>query len=126
MRIIDHFLWVSTKGFMGFSIQESQWRLGVLGFVLPIFCVFMVIEHLLEKVWHIEVPVILLVIISLLPIILIYNYYKCENRGEKIMDYYNHKKTNNRYIIALFVFLYYIFFCIAALFSCSLIDYMMK
>lgn len=118
MKIVNIYYWVSSKG-ATFSVRGDVLA-GILGFVLPIFLILFVFKFLLTHCFALNVPIIIVVVGAIILDIPIYRYYKKNNRGKIIINYYDDKRINKWYYVALlemfFVFLFFSFLLCGLLF----------
>lgn len=121
-QIVDLYLWVWSKMAPGYD-EEGDWRGGVIAFSFPFWCLWIIIAHLINRLFLVEIHISILVILSVLQTIALYFYYRKDNKGQAIINRYNLSKLNKRYIVCCIGVIYYLLLAMFLFVSLSLIDY---
>ena len=103
--------------------EEGDWRGGVIAFCFPFWCLWIIIAHLIKRLFLVEIHISILVILSILPTIALYFYYRKDKKGQAIINCYNLSKLNKRYIVCCIGVIYYLLLGVFLFVSLSLIDY---
>lgn len=121
-QIVDLYLWVWSKMAPGYD-EEGDWRGGVIAFSFPFWCLWIIIAHLIKRLFLVEIHISILVILTVLQTIALYFYYRKDNKGQAIINRYNLSKLNKRYIVCCIGVIYYLLLAMFLFVSLSLIDY---
>lgn len=121
-QIVDLYLWVWSKMAPGYD-EEGDWRGGVIAFCFPFWCLWIIIAHLINRLFLVEIHISILVILSVLQTIALYFYYRKDNKGQAIINHYNLSKLNKRYIVCCIGVIYYLLLAMFLFVSLSLINY---
>lgn len=121
-KIIDIYLWVWSKMAPGYD-EEGDWRGGVIAFSFPFWCLWMIIAHLIRRLFLVEIHISILVILTVLQTIALYFYYRKDKKGQAIINCYNLSKLNKRYIVCCIGVIYYLLLAMFLFVSLSLINY---
>lgn len=121
-QIVDLYLWVWSKMAPGYD-EEGDWRGGVIAFSFPFWCLWIIIAHLIKRLFLVEIHISILVILTVLQTIALYFYYRKDNKGQAIINRYNLSKLNKRYIVCCIGAIYYLLLAMFLFVSLSLIDY---
>ena len=103
--------------------EEGDWRGGVIAFSFPFWCLWIIIAHLIKRLFLVEIHISILVILTVLQTIALYFYYRKDNKGQAIINRYNLSKLNKRYIVCCIGVIYYLLLGVFLFVSLSLIDY---
>ena len=118
MKLFYLYFWVCSKG-VTFS-KSGDMEPGVIGLVLPIFLVVDLFLYFLSSCFQINIPMALVIFIAVVLDIPVFLFFKKNNKGKKIIKYYDRKKFNKWYYVALlemfFVFLFFSFLLCGLLF----------
>ena len=121
-QIVDLYLWVWSKMAPGYD-EEGDWRGGVIAFSFPFWCLWIIIAHLIKRLFLVEIHISILVILTVLQTIALYFYYRKDNKGQAIINRYNLSKLNKRYIVCCIGVIYYLLLAMFLFVSLSLINY---
>ena len=121
-KIVDIYLWVWSKMAPGYD-EEGDWRGAVIAFSFPFWCLWIIIAHLIKRLFLVEIHISILVILTVLQTIALYFYYRKDNKGQAIINRYNLSKLNKRYIVCCIGVIYYLLLAMFLFVSLSLIDY---
>lgn len=121
-QIVDLYLWVWSKMAPGYD-EEGDWRGGVIAFCFPFWCLWIIIAHLINRLFLVEIHISILVILTVLQTIALYFYYRKDNKGQAIINRYNLSKLNKRYIVCCIGAIYYLLLAMFLFVSLSLINY---
>lgn len=103
--------------------EEGDWRGGVIAFSFPFWCLWIIIAHLIKRLFLVEIHISILVILTVLQTIALNFYYRKDNKGQAIINRYNLSKLNKRYIVCCIGAIYYLLLAMFLFVSLSLIDY---
>ena len=97
MCFFNLFFYLNSK--IRWADDRGALSIGVLGYAFPLFLFIPYLALVIEKIIKKTISPLLIWISLIAAILGVYLFYKHKNRGEKIIDFYEHTKYNKWYYV---------------------------
>lgn len=118
-KIINLYFYIGCK----WRWDTNDTSAGALFFFIPSFFIVAIVDHIYNKLLCHHMPVLLMNIIAWSLVLLVYIFYKYNDRGVKIIAYYNeYTQIRKWYINTIIGIAYFCAFCLITYCSFKIID----
>ena len=119
MWIINLYFYIGCK----WRWDTNDTSAGALFFFIPSFFIVAIVDHIYNKLLCHHMPVLFMNIIAWSLVLLVYIFYKYNDRGVKIIAYYNeYTQIRKWYINTIIGIAYFCAFCLITYCSFKIID----